>query len=486
MSRSASPISASSAVCPERRPSEAVAPVADAAADDGLCIFAAAQDARDTVALRIGDRAFSFGELADRVRERLHTLALETPAGLPFTLSGTNTLETVVTLYALLQARVPALLLHPRLTDSERSALVDAARRAGQIAAAGASQPAVVLYTSGTTGLPRGAVLSRQALLASARASASNMGWQADDCWLLAMPIARVGGLSILTRCLAARRCVALAPAFDAQLLPQWIEQQRITLLSLVPTMLAQVLDAHPDWTPPPTLRAVQIGGAPASPRLLQRAAARHLPIILTYGCTETGSQVATTPYEMRFDAARHGAGRPLAGVQLRITDGRIEVKGPMLMTGYLGEPARDAQGWFDTGDVGEIDALGQLHVHARRTDLIITGGENVYPGEVERLLEACPGVRAAGVFGLPDETWGQTVAAALVVDQPAPSAQSLLEVLGAQLAPYKRPRRICIVDALPQTAAGKLDRGALIGVTSDRPAFWAAPTPQRRPQAAR
>ncbi len=358
--------------------------------DDGLCIFHAAQDASGRTALRVDGQRFSFGELADRVRARLRLPDLaEGRRGL-FALEGSNTLETVVTLYALLQAGVPALLLHPRQTASERAAVLDAVRRAGTEVPADA---AVVIHTSGTTGEARAAVLTRSALLASARASAANMGWQDDDCWLLAMPLARVGGISILTRCLAARRSVALASAFDAGRLPQWIAEQRITLVSLVPTMLAQCLHANPDWTPPPHLRAIQLGGAAASPRLMQRAAERGLPIIVTYGCTETSSQVAATPYAMRFDAAPHGAGRPLGGAALRIADGRIEVRGPMLMAGYLGEAARDPQAWFDTGDLGELDAEGCLHVQARRADLIVTGGENVYSIEVENAISTHPAV---------------------------------------------------------------------------------------------
>jgi dipeptidyl aminopeptidase/acylaminoacyl peptidase/acyl-CoA synthetase (AMP-forming)/AMP-acid ligase II len=426
---------------------------------DALSIVAAAQEAGDAIALRIGAQRFSYSQLAQRVRARLHSLSLDANEDTSFALIGANTLDTLVTLYALLEARVPVLLLHPRQTEAERAAVLAAARRSGRRMHPDA---AAVIYTSGTTGTPRGAVLTRAALLASAQASAANLGWLEDDCWLLAMPVARVGGLSILTRCLAARRCVALAPAFDARLMPQWIAEQGVTLVSLVPTMLVQVLQAHPDWTPPSQLRAVLLGGAAASARLLERAAERRLPIVITYGCTETCSQVASTPYEKRYEAASQGAGRPLAGAQLRITDGRIEVRGPMLMAGYLGEPALDGGAWFDTGDLGEIDAQGCLHVHARRADLIVTGGENVYPAEVERVLEGCPGVAAAGVFGVPDDTWGQTVAVALVADTDEPPEQALGDYIVEQLAPYKRPRMFCFVPALPQTSAGKPDRQAL------------------------
>lgn len=425
---------------------------------DPLSIFDAAREAADASALHVGAQRFSFAQLADLTRGRMKSLP-PLVAGTPYPLLGTNTLETLVTLYALLARRAPALLLHPKLTEAERGAELDAAGRAGPVAHADA---AAILYTSGTTGEPRGVVLVRRSLVASAAASAANLGWQADDCWLLAMPIARVGGLSIVTRCLAARRAVALVSGFDARQWPQLIERHRTTLVSVVPTMLAQVLDAYADWAPPDFLRAILVGGAAASSNLLARAAARRLPIVVTYGCTETCSQVVATPYAQRFATAAHGAGRPLPGVQLRVVDGHIEVKGPMLMAGYLGESALDHDAWLDTGDLGELDADGCLHVRARRGDLIVTGGENVYPAEVERVLQGCPGIKAAGVFGVPDETWGQTVAAALVADGDAPSDAALIEFIGRQLAPHKRPRRICVVALLPHTAAGKPDRLAL------------------------
>jgi O-succinylbenzoic acid--CoA ligase len=428
--------------------------------NEALSILAAAREAPAAAALRIGAQAYTYADLAELVHAQLPAVQAQAP-GL-FALTASNTLDTLVTLYTLLEAHRPALLLYPRQTAAEHAAILADAARAG-----GALPPdaAAVIHTSGTTGRPRGAVLTRAALLASARASAANMGWVDGDCWLLAMPLARVGGLSIVTRCLAARRTVALAPAFDARQLPAWIEAQGVTLVSLVPTMLAQCLDAHPDWTPPPTLRAVQLGGAAASARLLQRAAQRGWPIVITYGCTETASQVASTPYRHRFEAAAHGVGRPLPGAELRVLDGRIEVRGPMRMAGYLGEPPLDAQTWFDTGDLGEFDAAGNLHLLARRHDLIVTGGEKVYPVEVEQVLESCPGVQAAAVFGLPDPTWGQTVAAALVLGPQPPGDDTLLAHLGARLAAYKRPRQICALAALPRTGADKLDRAALLAM---------------------
>jgi O-succinylbenzoic acid--CoA ligase len=431
---------------------------------DALSVFAAAREAPRATALRCGDRAYRFDELADLVNDRLRSLPELGSGPRPYALVGTNTLDTVLTVYALLERRIPVLLLHPRATAEEQASEVEAAARHDL---GGVADPAAILYTSGTTGQPHGAVLTRSALIASATASAANLGWQRDDCWLLAMPLGRIGGLSILTRCLAARTAVALEPGFDAATLPMRIDATGSTLVSLVPTMLAQALDAHPQWNAPARLRAILVGGAAAPLALLRRANERGLPIVITYGCTETCSQVVATPYEHRFETAKFAAGRPLAGVELRVHEGHLHVRGPMLMAGYLGEPALPAGAWFDTGDLGHLDEGGFLHVHARRADLIVTGGENVYPAEIERVLQMCPGIREAGVFGLPDPIWGQVVAAALVADPPPPADGDLLAYLHDRLAPYKRPRQVCFVPALRHTAAGKLDRTALPGFAS-------------------
>jgi O-succinylbenzoic acid--CoA ligase len=142
-------------------------------------------------------------------------------------------------------------------------------------------------------------------------------------------------------------------------------------------------------------------------------------------------------------------------------------MRGPMRMAGYAGEPPLDPQAWFDTGDRGAFDAAGFLHVQGRTGDVIISGGENVDPAEVERVLEQFPGIAAAGVFGVPDETWGQIVAAALVAPAGPIDDARLAAFLRTRLAPHKWPRRVCVLPALPQTAAGKLDRAALAGLRS-------------------
>jgi O-succinylbenzoic acid--CoA ligase len=424
-----------------------------------ISIFAASADSPRRLALIADDERLTFADLAQRVEARLPALAGADPAE-PVPVVADNRVDTITTLLALAERGVPALLVHPRLTAPERKLIIDDARRAAPLPAA-YSGALAVLYTSGTTGKPRGAVLGHAAFLASARASERNLGWQDDDHWLLCMPLAHVGGLSILVRCLLARRTMVIAPRFDAHTLPERLDKERITIASLVPTMLAKLLDEHPAWTPPHHLRVVLLGGALAPHKLLARASARGVPVCATYGLTEACSQVTTTPYASRFTPAAENAGAPLEGVEVRVVHERIQVRGPTLMAGYLGAPPLPPGSWLDTGDLGELDPAGRLQVHARRTDLIVSGGENVYPVEVEQVLETCPGVAAAWVFAAADDTWGELVAAALVPDGSPPPDDVLRAHLGARLAPHKRPRRVCWVPALPQTAMGKLDRRA-------------------------
>jgi O-succinylbenzoic acid--CoA ligase len=203
----------------------------------------------------------------------------------------------------------------------------------------------------------------------------------------------------------------------------------------------------------------VLLGGAAASPELLARADDRGVPVLTTYGLTEACSQVTTQPYGTR-NRGELGAGAPLPGIELRIADGEIRLRGPTLMDGYLGAPDPfTPDGFFPTGDLGELDARGHLHVRGRRSDRIVTGGENVDPIEVELALARCPGVHAACVVGLPDPEWGDRVAALVVA--PGTTEDALDTFARAHLAPHKRPRVYRLVDTIPLTPAGKPDRRA-------------------------
>ncbi|RPJ45023.1 MAG: hypothetical protein EHM19_05920 [Candidatus Latescibacterota bacterium] len=325
-------------------------------------------------------------------------------------------------------------------------------------------RPLVILYTSGTGGRPKGVVLSRAAFVASAAASAANLGWEDGDLWAIALPLGHVGGFSIVTRCLLARRPVLLAAPFDAASLARAIDERRVTLLSLVPAMVRRLLDHDPSWGPPRALRAVLVGGGPLSEALLEEALARGLRLLPSYGLTETCSQIAAWPYGTRPTAP---IARALAAAELRIREGRILVRGPMLLTSYFPQGAHPCpfieDGWLETSDFGEIDESGFLRVLGRADELLVTGGENVSPFEIEAEIERFPGVRAACVFGVREDPWGDVIAVAIVLASGAALDSELLAAhLARALAPHKRPRRFALVPSLPLAPSGKVDRAAV------------------------
>ena len=451
---------------------------------DALSLSDAAREAGDRPALFADGSVFSFAELDARARAFAGALAARgIVPGSRVAVLAQNRVETVIAIHALLALGAAMVPIHPRLTPAEVQLIVDDAApaltlREADLAAIEAEAPRApwtppaaidpetslaIVYTSGTTGRPKGAILSRRAFLASAAASAANLGWIADDRWLLCMPLCHVGGLSIVTRCLAARRAVILEPRFDPDAVLAAIVTRRATLLSVVPTMLKALL-ARDHGGVLAGLRAVLVGGAATPWALLEECGRRGVPALTTYGLTEACSQAASqaplSPY-----VPERGSGAALPGVALRVDEsGRIHLRGPTLMSGYFrGEGAPPdtsafTDGWLDTGDLGEVDDAGRLHVHARRTDLIITGGENVYSLEIEQCLEALPGVRRALVFGVPDARWGQIVAAAIEADDAFDEA-ALAAALHLRLAAHKRPRLLGIVPALAVTGSGKLVR---------------------------
>ena len=333
-------------------------------------------------------------------------------------------------------------------------------------------RPHSLIYTSGTTGRPKGAVLTHGNFYWSAVASAANLGVEADDRWLACLPLYHVGGLSILLRAAIYGTTAVIHERFDETRAVRALREDRITLLSVVANMLQRVLalDADPY---PSTVRAVLLGGGPALRPLLEAAAARGLPVLQTYGLTETASQVATLS---AADALRKlgSAGLPLPGTTVRIDAGgvaaapgeigEIVVAGPTVCVGYLHRPEATAEairdGWLHTGDLGYLDEEGYLYVADRRDDLIVSGGENVYPAEVESALLSFPGIEECAVVGVPDERWGALVVAVLVPGASPPDMAAVVAHLRTLLAGYKVPRRIEVTaEPLPRTASGKVQR---------------------------
>ncbi len=246
-----------------------------------------------------------------------------------------------------------------------------------------------------------------------------------------------------------------------------------VSHLSLVATQLAGLLDALADAPPPDGIRAVILGGGPIPDGLVRRAIRARWPVIPSYGMTETASGVVAEVLADRPGAERAAAvgdhagtvGRPLPGVELRLDGGEIQVRGPMVFAGYLDDPAATAaaitaDGWLRTGDLGRLDADGRLTIDGRSDGLIVSGGENISPAEVEAALATHPGVREVAVVGVPDPTWSHVPVAILVMAPGAhPSDDELTAHARSRLARYKVPARLIRVPSLPHTPLGKVQR---------------------------
>jgi O-succinylbenzoic acid--CoA ligase len=314
--------------------------------------------------------------------------------------------------------------------------------------------------------VPRGAILTHENLLWSAVASAFHLGVLPNDRWLACLPLFHVGGLSILLRSVLYGITAVVHERFDPTRVNESLDEEDITLVSLVPTMLERLLEARGDRRVPSTLRCVLLGGAAAPAPLLERAHKLGFRVAPTYGLTEAASQVATRPPDAETNAAPAGL-VPLLGTQLRVVgpdgddvptgeSGEILVRGPTVMRGYVGRAgaARGAlrDGWLHTGDVGALLPDGSLRVFDRRDDLIVSGGENVYPAEVEAVLLEHPEIAEAGR------------PAAWLVPRAArtPSPGELRAFCRERIAGYKIPVSFRFVASLPRTASGKLVRRKL------------------------
>lgn len=293
---------------------------------------------------------------------------------------------------------------------------------------------ALVVATSGSTGVPKGVVLTHDAVAASAAATSDRLGVAADDHWLACLPLSHVGGLSVVTRALHTGTRLTVHPGFDADA----VEQSGATLVSLVATALRRIDSS--------LFRTIVLGGS-------RPPADRPANAVTTYGMTETGSGVV-------YD--RH----PLEDVEIRILDGEVQLRCPMLLRCYRdGTDPRTPDGWYPTGDLGEIDSDGRLTVHGRSGDLIITGGENVWPEPVEAVLRDHAGVADVAVIGVADPEWGQVVTALIVPVEPAaaPTLDDLREAVKNRMPAFHAPRRVVFCDELPRTTLGKLRRYELV-----------------------
>lgn len=419
-----------------------------------------------------------------------------------------NCLPFVLTVLALMRMRVTVVPLNTRLTAPELQWQIDKAQcklvicthdtrdKAAQCAnnillhppESQLNQPSAfenygamkleddfaIIHTSGTSGRPKATVLSYGNIYHSALASARTLGARHDDRWLCVLPLYHVGGLSIILRSLIYGTAVELLPAFAVDEVNRVLSEKPISIVSLVPTMLRRMLDAKQKaWHP--QLRLVLLGGEAARPSLIERCLAEDIPVAASYGLSEASSQVATAlPHELRGKSGT--VGKPLPFTQVRIMDesgrtleahapGEVLVKGATVMRSYHGDAAATDRalrdGWLHTGDIGYLDTDGDLFILQRRSDLIISGGENIYPAEVEAILRLHPALDDALVFALPDAQWGQRVAALVQLKKGATvAANELIDFARQRLARYKVPREFAFAK-LPRSASGKVLRSA-------------------------
>ena len=343
----------------------------------------------------------------------------------------------------------------------------------------GEGQLQSIVFTSGSTGTPKGVQLSFANHFWSATASAFRLGVGTEDRWLSCLPLYHVSGMAVVFRSCLYGTAVVLQRRFQLEEFQRCLRENRVTQTSLVPTLLHRLLHSSPATEWPQSLRTVLIGGAAASPELLLAALEERVPVAPTYGLTEAATQAATAlPADVRRKPGT--VGRSLLFTELRIADpdgrplpqgesGEILVRGPQVTTAYYRNPTATAAalqgGWLHTGDMGRVDSDGDLFVLQRRADLIVSGGENIYPVEVETVLREHPAVADVCVVGLPDAEWGQRCAAAVQLHAgKTVTRDALLDFSRGRLAGYKQPsaEHIRFVDALPETASGKIARRAV------------------------
>ncbi len=490
-----------------------------------------AENSPEHLAIRCGEVSWSFAQLdhqVTRLARQLATVGIR--EGSYVALLATNGLPYVVTVHALTRLGAILIPLNTRLTIQELSwqirdvrashllsdityeriatdiaqaipeliqGIVQAESEANDVVLKGSAEDLTtplqtlidlnatqaIMYTSGTTGNPKGVMITYGMQWWNAIGSALNLGHHHGDRWLACLPLFHIGGLSILFRSVIYGISVILHEKFEPVAVNRAICEDHVTIISVVAVMLQRMLaelDGHGNrQCYPSTLRCVLLGGGPAPYSLLENCVARAIPVVQTYGLTEACSQAVTLP---PADALRKlgSAGRPLPQVQIRIMNegqpaasgepGTIYLKGPSITPGYAHRPEATAEaiknGWLCTGDIGYLDEEGYLYVLDRRSDLIISGGENVYPAEIESVLLTHADVAEAGVCGQPDAQWGQVpIAFVCLHADHTIDPEGLLAYTAQRLARYKRPRAIYIVDHLPRNSTGKLLRRELPGL---------------------
>lgn len=432
-----------------------------------------AEHAPERTALIAEEREFSFSELRDEVRRVAAGLqSAGLGAGSRVGVAREPGVEYTLLIHALLLLGATLCPLDPR-DPSARSGydfvfeasqeIPRAAPEHFSLVELDSESPICEITSSGTTGRPKQIPLSTRNVFWSALGSAYALGVEAEDRWLVCLPIFHVSGLMPIYRALIYGTAVSVHQGFSVGAVADEIASGLVTGISLVPTALIDLIDADPVVLR--QARVVLVGGAATPTALLEQAISAGVPIAVTYGMTEASSQVTVLP-PSEVAQSLGSVGRPLVTSRLRIDQGEILVGGPSVSAGCL-----DSEGWYRTGDLGRIDSEGRLWVEGRTDEMVITGGENVFPSEIESVLALHPDVREAVVWGVDDARWQQELRAAVVLsagskfDQPV-----LLEWCAQALPPHKVPKRIEAIDAIPLGPTGKPDRQELTKRSFDDP----------------
>ncbi|KAA0543167.1 o-succinylbenzoate--CoA ligase [Bacillus sp. BGMRC 2118] len=463
------------------------------------------------VALQMESRELTFKELHENVlltTRRFRQLGIK--QGMRVAILASNSIEMVELLHACKYLGVVTILLNIRLTSHElvwqiedadadfvvaddrfNHLVQDSMAKVIKISTLQHTQPSeedlaiqtefnldntdTIMYTSGTTGSPKGVLHTYGNHYNSAVGSALNLGLYHQDVWLACVPFFHVSGLSILMKSVIYGMKVIIHEGFDAKAINRSIQTEHVTMISLVSTMLRHVISdlQESNQSYPDTFRCVLLGGGPAPKPLLEQSKELGIPVYQTYGMTETASQIVTLAPE--YSISKLGsAGKPLFHSQVKIMNegvdqaalqpGEITVKGPTVTAGYYkrdeATKASIQNGWLATGDIGYVDEDGFLFVLDRRKDLIISGGENIYPAEIESVLLSHPSIQEAGVVGKEDEKWGQ-VPVAFIVASDITEAE-VKDYCVERLAKYKVPAEVHFLTELPRNATNKLQRHKL------------------------
>lgn len=457
----------------------------------------------DRIALRFGDEEWTFQQLyteAQEFAEKLHATGIQ--PGMRVAILSASNAELVIAIHGCLQLGCELVMLNERLSETELNyqlhdskpaiLLVDnPERRIGynQKLSFKDIQKSIrkiyslerdwpkdrtisIMYTSGTTGKPKGVRQSLENHVMSATGSALHLGIQPDDCWLCVVPLFHISGFSILIRSVLYGMTVSLHTKFDPDEVVDELLDGTVTRMSLVAVMLQRIVTVLENRNAhfPDSFQSILVGGGPVPLSYLERAFARNIPVLQTYGMTETASQTTTLSSEDAIGKLG-SSGKPLFFAEVRIDGeeklGEICIKGPHVTNGYIGAAESKTpliDGWLHTGDIGYLDEEGYLFVVDRRSDLIISGGENIYPAEVEQALIKHPAVIEAGVTGRQDDHWGQVPIAFVVVKEQV-SIDELKDFMKNQLASYKLPKKYYFIEELPRNGANKLVRRELLNL---------------------